>query len=138
MHDLSPTTPSQDTPVGERGQSTVEFALVLPVLVLIVFAALEFGSAFWRYQQLSAAASEGARRAAVSRTAADRDNAIRTAVQNASPALDSTRLGVATSSSWRPGEPVTVTVTYPENIRVLGVTFFNSNLTSSRTSRVEH
>ena len=120
----------------ERGQAMVEFALVLPVLCLILFAMLEFGTAFWHYQQLSAAASEGARKAAVSRTDPDRTTLISTAVRDASPGLTPSQIGVSTSSSWGPGDPVTVT--YPEEISVMGITFFNTNLTSRRTARVEH
>jgi TadE-like protein len=32
--------------VGERGQATVEFALILPVLLILVLAVLDFGKAF--------------------------------------------------------------------------------------------
>lgn len=138
MHDASPTsTEVTAEPAPEGGQAMVELALVLPVLCLILFAALEFGTAFWHYQQVSAAASEGARRAAVSRTASDRDSAIRTAVETASPSLDENAIGVAVSSTWRSGDPVTVTVSYPEQIRVMGITFFDTNLVSRRTARVE-
>lgn len=122
----------------ERGQATVEFALVLPVLCLILFSVLEFGTAFWRYQQLSAAASEGARRAAVTRAAPDRTSQIETAVRNASPSLEADQLSIAVSSSWRPGDPVTVAVSYPERISVVGISFFDANLVSRRTARVEH
>lgn len=121
----------------EDGQAVVEFALVLPILTLIIFATIQFGLAFWNMQQVSAAASEGARRAAVSRTATDRDGRVVTAVRNASPNLTPTRLNVSTSSTWAPGSTVTVTVRYPQRIRVLGITFFNGDLTGRRTARVE-
>ncbi len=71
----------------ERGQAMVEFALMLPILVTVMFAVIEMGDAYWKYQQLSAAASEGARKAIVSRSlsSADREAAVETAVQNAAP-----------------------------------------------------
>lgn len=125
-------------PRRERGQATVEFALILPVLLLILFSVLEFGTAFWRYQQLSAAASEGARRAAVSRSNPSRASLIETAVRNASPGLEEESIGITVTSSWDPGDPVTVRLTHPEEISVLGIDFFNGNLVSSRTARVEH
>ena len=139
MHDTSQTARRNlADPAPERGQATVELALILPVLCLILFAALEFGTAFWHFQQVSAAASEGARRAAVSRTVSTREDDIRTAVVNASPALDESSIGVSSSSTWNAGDPVTVTVTYPETIRVMGITFFSTNLVSRRTARVEN
>lgn len=132
------TSPASTPVRDEHGQAAVEFALVLPVLCLILFAALECGTAFWHFQQLSAAASEGARKAAVSRTATGRDDLIRTAVEDASPALDSAQLGISSSSTWDPGDPVTVTVTYPEDVTVMGMTLYSGSLTSRRTARVEN
>jgi Flp pilus assembly protein TadG len=43
-----------------RGSVLVEFALVLPVLMLLLFGAIEFGFAFREYQVLQNAAREGA------------------------------------------------------------------------------
>ena len=47
------------------GASAVEFAIVLPVLVLFVFGIIEFGMAFFRSQGMEAAVREGGRVAAV-------------------------------------------------------------------------
>ena len=44
-----------------RGQAVVEFALVLPVFVLMLFAAIEFGRAFYDLHLLTDAARAGAR-----------------------------------------------------------------------------
>lgn len=44
-----------------RGQSMVELALVLPILLLIVLGLIEFGRAFFIYTVVSNAAREGAR-----------------------------------------------------------------------------
>lgn len=46
-----------------KGQSLVEFALVLPLLLLIVVGILEFGIAFRTFQVVTNAAREGARTA---------------------------------------------------------------------------
>lgn len=118
----------------------VEFALVLPVLVLLLFGVIEFGSAFWTKQQVSAAASEGARRAAVSRSSATRSSDVTTAVRDASPSLSTSNLTVTTSSSWTPGVPVTVKVTYqtsPIGMGLLETLGFNGIMTAERTARVE-
>jgi Flp pilus assembly protein TadG len=50
---------------GERGASMVEFSLVLPLLVLVVFGAIEFGKTFNDYQALRQGAREAAREGAV-------------------------------------------------------------------------
>lgn len=49
----------------ERGAAAVEFALILPLLVMLVFGIVEFSILFNRQQGLHAAAREGARVAAL-------------------------------------------------------------------------
>ena len=46
---------------GDRGAAAVEFALVVPVLLLLVFGVAEFGRAYNIQTTLSGAAREGAR-----------------------------------------------------------------------------
>jgi Flp pilus assembly protein TadG len=45
----------------EAGQAVVEFALILPVLVLITMGILDLGRVFYTYEALANAAREGAR-----------------------------------------------------------------------------
>lgn len=52
-----------------RGQSLVEFALILPMMLVVMFMITEFGRALYMYQMLSAASRLGARQAAVSGSA---------------------------------------------------------------------
>ena len=47
----------------DAGQALAEAALALPVLLLLVFGIIEFGSAWRSYQVITNAAREGARRA---------------------------------------------------------------------------
>jgi Flp pilus assembly protein TadG len=54
-----------------RGQSLVEFALVLPVLILILMALFDFGRAVVAYNTLSEAARNGSRVSIVNQTPAD-------------------------------------------------------------------
>ena len=51
-----------------RGQALVEFALVLPLLLLIFMGLFDFGRAVFAYNSLSNAAREGARVAIVDQT----------------------------------------------------------------------
>lgn len=51
---------------AETGAVTVEFALLVPVLLLLVFGAIQYGSYFYARQAASDIARDAARRAAVS------------------------------------------------------------------------
>ena len=53
---------------GDRGAVAVEFALILPVLLLIVVGTIEFGRVYSQVQVYNGAAREGARCAAVMST----------------------------------------------------------------------
>jgi Flp pilus assembly protein TadG len=55
---------------GQRGASAVEFALIAPVLFMIIFAILGFGIAFMQLQTIRGAVREGARISAVGATVA--------------------------------------------------------------------
>ena len=46
---------------SERGAEVIEFAIVLPLLLLVVFGIVDFGFLFQRYVVLTNAAMEGAR-----------------------------------------------------------------------------
>jgi Flp pilus assembly protein TadG len=52
----------------DEGVAAVEFALILPVLALLLFGILEFGRVWSQYQVFQGAAREGARCAAVQAT----------------------------------------------------------------------
>ena len=49
------------TPASDRGAVAVEFALILPLLLVILFGIVQFGITFNRQQGIHAAAREGAR-----------------------------------------------------------------------------
>jgi Flp pilus assembly protein TadG len=48
-----------------RGQSVIEFAIVLPLLLALVFGITEFGRALWTVNVMTSAAREGVRVAVV-------------------------------------------------------------------------
>jgi Flp pilus assembly protein TadG len=48
---------------GERGAALVEFALALPLLLVVIAGIVDFGFAFQRYEVVTNAAREGARMA---------------------------------------------------------------------------
>lgn len=96
---------------NKKGQSLVETALVLPIIILILMGILDFGMMFNNYLIISNASREGARSAAVGAS----DNEIAAVVENVSAALDGTRITTAVSpqdSLRKKGDEVTVTVKY--------------------------
>ena len=122
----------------ERGQTMVEFALVAPVLLLIVFAAIQFGILYNHYVTLTDATRAGARKAVVSRLEPDPAAAAEAQVRRSAEDLDQVELDVAvTAVAWEHGEDVTVEATYPYSVSLLGLVVASGRLTSTTTERVE-
>ena len=127
---------------AERGQTAVEFALVAPVLILLLLAVVQMGIAFNNYLAVTDAARAGARKAIVARLAGLTTTDITQAVQSAAADLDRSKLGVAVADASDPtwstaGSDITVTVTYPYSISLLGLVVSSGNLTSTMTDRLE-
>ena len=53
---------------GQRGASAVEFAILAPLLFMLVFAILGYGIGFMQLQTIRGAVREGARNSAVGAT----------------------------------------------------------------------
>jgi Flp pilus assembly protein TadG len=122
---------------NQQGQTMTEFALVLPVLALLLFAVIQFGIVFNNYETLTDATRAGARKAAVSRQASNPAAAAETAVRNSATDLKQSNLKVTINSTWQPSADVTVTATYPYKVSLLGLVVKAGNLSSKTTERVE-
>jgi Flp pilus assembly protein TadG len=146
---------------SERGTAVVEFALIAPLLFLLVFGIIEFGRVLNAYNQLTQLAGQGARAAAVNR------NPDGTAIAAATGTVDDTDCGgqsysiqcqlanyyakndalsnvtaciVNTAQNpfpTNPGQPVTVKVSYQYNFTVGLFGFAHVNLSSTQTVRAE-
>jgi Flp pilus assembly protein TadG len=125
------------TKTEERGQTVVEFAIVLPVLLLVLFAILQFGVVFKDYIALTDAARVGARKAAVSRHLANRNAVVESAVRASADGIDNADLKVLVSSAWTPGSDVEVSASYPYSVNVLGWVVASGDLETTTTERVE-
>ena len=123
----------------ELGQATVEFALIFPVLAVVLVAIIQFGGLFNHYETLTDATRAGARRAVVSRTVTSPVAVTEQAVRDSAVNLDQTKLNVSVSPSppWTPGQQVTVTATYPYSISLAGIVVQGGTLSSSTKERVE-
>lgn len=105
----------------ERGQAMVEFAIVLPLLLLLMVAVFEFGRAWNVYHAETDAARLGARSAAVADPGTTQDSVyaiVRRAL--ARDAID-TSTATITLSGWRAGTgtPVTVALQVPYTFVIL-------------------
>ena len=100
-----------------RGQSLVEFALVSPIFLLMLFGTIEMGRLMWVNHELTNATREGARWAAVRGEMSGEnitvDN-VRTVILDRSTALEGGSLTVAWnwSANREPGSTVTIMTTY--------------------------
>ncbi len=72
---------------GERGAALLEFALVAPVLLLLIFGAIEYGMFFKDYLTVSNTTRTGARVGSAAGSGADADYQIIQAVKAAATAL---------------------------------------------------
>lgn len=79
---------------ADRGAAAVEFALIMPILLLLVFGIISYGYMLSFRQAISQAAAEGARAAAVAQVAADRDDNALDAVNEALDSYGVTCAGV--------------------------------------------
>lgn len=95
----------------DRGAAAVEFALVFPILVVILFGIVEFGSVYNAQLQLTSAAREGARTMAVSGDPAAARTATLNATVGLSPALTAANITV-TPTTCTTTTDVTVRITY--------------------------
>lgn len=121
---------------NEDGQSIVEFAIVLPLLALLLFGIIQFGIVFRNYLAVTDAVRVGARKAAVSRQHPDPSGNAVAAAKNAAGDLAG-ELKVTVESTWAAGEDVKVTGAYPYEINLLGVVVKSGDMTSTVTERVE-
>jgi Flp pilus assembly protein TadG len=93
----------------EKGQSLAEFALVVPIFLLLIFAIVDFGMGFHAYITVTNSAREGARVGAVGSDAAT----IETRVRDTADSLNQANLTVTvTNAQGTPGESVVVDTSY--------------------------
>ena len=130
----------------------VEFALVLPVLLLILIAIMKFGLMFNRYITLTDAVRSGARQLALGRGLTDPCTPARQQTATAAGALNLNPLTQVTATLTFPdacgngtsganmiqGDQAKITATYPCDLSVMGINFLpNCTLSASATEAIE-
>lgn len=118
----------------DRGQSTVELALVLPVVVLLLLVVLQVGLVARDVMLVAHAAREGARAAATDSDPFAADDAV-----EAAGGLDPDRLDVRTAGRDGPGSRVRVEVRYriPTSVPLVGRFLGDHTVKTAVTMRVE-
>jgi len=121
---------------SERGTAAVEFALVLPLVLVVALALVQTGLLVRDRLLVEAAARAGARAAAVQEDV----SSIRTAALGAAPSLDGGAIDLGVDRVGARGEPVTVSIRYLTSVRVpfVGWLFGGSvAMTTASTARQE-
>ena len=112
----------------ERGQTAVEFALVIPVMLLFLLGIFQIGVTFFNNESLQTSARDGARAGAIhtGATVAQIQAYVDAAVRDNAVGLDTSTTKLVVSSFCSPdptqcnqGDTIDVTVTYPWKIGVM-------------------
>lgn len=97
---------------NENGASAVEFAILLPVLLLIIMGIIQFGLIFHNYLTMTHAAREGIRHMSLH----EGDDIVVSVIKSNTPSLNQDDLDITLdpSDGTRPdGETATVSLYYP-------------------------
>ena len=126
----------------DTGQAAVEFALLTPVLLMLLLGIVQCGIAFHNYLAVTDAARAAARQAIEARVSGITANDVKQAAWDAAPDLNHGSLNTTIADTDDPlfqqsGSQITVTVTYPYSINIIGVVIASGNLTSKVTGRLE-
>jgi hypothetical protein len=129
---------------GQRGQALVEFALVLPLVLIVLFIAVDFGVGLTRWIAITNAAREGARLGAVG---ADEVAITQKVVDTSDGILNAGDIDVGFSDTDAnggidPGDSVVVDVSYDYDLitplgQFLTITFDSLTLSACSDMRVE-
>jgi Flp pilus assembly protein TadG len=100
----------------QRGATAVEFAFIMPLLIVLVLGIAEFGRAFQVQGTLSAAAREGVRAMALQNDQVAARAAVREAATSLDPTITDAQIVISPASCPQTGMGSTyvhLTITYP-------------------------
>lgn len=133
---------------SEQGQTAVEFALMIPVLLLFVLGIFQVGASYFNQEALATSARDGARAGAIhtGSTPAVIIQDAKDAITSNASGLDTSSLGITVTgvdnpqapdgTLWEQGDIIDVTVTYPWKIGVLAFSK-SGTFTTHTTLRME-
>src|SRR5687768_14566010 len=100
----------------ERGATAVEFAFIVPLLIVLVLGIAEFGHAFQVQGTLSAAAREGVRLMALQNDPSAARAAVRNAASSLNPGITDAQIAISPASCPElngGSTSVRLTISYP-------------------------
>jgi Flp pilus assembly protein TadG len=113
---------------SERGQTAVEFALVIPVMMLFLLGIFQIGTTFFNREALATSARDGTRAGAIhtGATLTQIQNYVYAAVKSSGVGLDTPKIQYLPAPYCDPtpacaaGDTLHVTVTYPWKLGIMG------------------
>lgn len=97
----------------ESGQAMVEFTLILPLFILLLFGMVDFGCYFTHSLSVTSAAREGARTGVICASDADYSSKVKAKVQDSAPDLDPASLAITVTKTGASGkEDMVVSLDY--------------------------
>jgi Flp pilus assembly protein TadG len=136
-----------------RGVEAMEFALIGPILLGLLFGIVQFGLTFSSFIMLNDGVRVGARVLAISRSSATPYTNATNAVYSAAPTLTPGNIGLTlnvngtactsdgtcqAALSAAAGNDVNIVASYPCNLSIMGVDYWpGCSLTASTTERIE-
>lgn len=119
-------------PRNQGGQATVEFALILPLVVMLLLAIIQVGFVARDYVRVAHASREAARAASVDPDGGRAQDVVRHLLGDAD-------VEIARRGAGRVGDPITATVQYraKTEVPIVGVLFPDVEISDSTTMRAE-
>lgn len=133
-------------PKSQAGSNLIEFALVLPLLLILVFGIIDFGIALYDKAIITNASREGARAGIVLKTPRLTRAEVEAIAANycggkvISFGASATCAATATGAGGPSGADLTVNVTYPYSFSIVGILIPSLNsitLSSSTVMKME-
>lgn len=127
---------------GEKGQALAEFALLIPIFLILLFAIVDFGMGFHSWITVTNSAREGARLGAVSATTEKIEERVRLTANL--PKQDINMNVTVTNAQGQPGDSVVVQVDYDYDlitplaglVKLVSGNILGSTLTFSSTAEM--
>lgn len=112
----------------ESGQAMVEFALIIPIFIIILFAVIDFGNLLSTNIAVTNAAREGAREGIICASEAGFSSQVESKVRSSAPDLKPSNLTVSATKTGSSGnQDVVVTLEYVvEPLTPVGMLFWGS------------
>lgn len=118
---------------SSKGQAVVEFALVLPIFLMLIFGVIEMSRVGYSYVTLNNAVRSGARIASLGGV----DSDIRSTIASSAPLFNSNLISIQITpndSSRHSGSSVTISASYPVTLSTPILSQFLPNPVVVRTS----